>query len=60
MNSTRQSRAVLRTPEYSVKVGVQYLQYCLELAECTGPADISRIELALRATTTAQAILHGH
>lgn len=38
----------IKDPEYSVKVGVQYLQYCLELAQCSGPSDIGRIELALQ------------
>lgn len=38
----------IKDPEYSVKVGVQYLNYCLELAGCQNPNDLDKIRLALQ------------
>lgn len=38
----------IEDPEYSINVGIQYLKFCLERAECTGPKDFDRIKLALQ------------
>ena len=34
--------------DYSIQCGVQYLKYCLGQANVSGPADISKIKLALQ------------
>ena len=35
-------------PEYSIKIGIQYLASCLKAANCKSPEDVSGISLALQ------------
>lgn len=41
-------RGGITDPEYSIKIGVQYLASCLRAADCKSPQDISGISLALQ------------
>ncbi len=35
-------------PEYSIETGIHYFATCLEMAECRGAGDLSRLKLALQ------------
>ncbi|SDX40135.1 lysozyme family protein [Eubacterium barkeri] len=38
----------IEDPDYSIMVGVRYFSDALDLAECKGPEDLSRLELAIQ------------
>jgi len=38
----------ITNPEYSIQVGIQYLESCLRAAKCKSPTDIQHISLALQ------------
>ncbi len=42
------SPGAIEDPEYSIDVGIQYLNACLDEAKCGGPKDIEHIRLALQ------------
>lgn len=43
-----QSPGSIADPEYSIQTGIHYFSDCLDLAECRGPGDTSRLKLALQ------------